>query len=71
MTQNEIMLLCSYIYNNKVSLERDVRQQQANIRFRDVDIVDCVELACSLQRLETFNEVTGNIRALLKLSGKR
>lgn len=69
MTQTEIMLLCSYIYNNRCALEREVSQRQSNVRFRAVDVVDCVELACSLQRLETFKEVTGHIMALLKING--
>ena len=68
LTQTEIMLLCSYIYNNKCNLENEVRQIQNNVRFRNVDVPDCVELACAVQRLETFNEVTSNILALLKIT---
>lgn len=67
MTQNEMSLLYSYIYNNRCDLEYQVRQLQSNIRFRSVDIADCVELACAIQRLETFKEVTGHIMILLKL----
>lgn len=67
MTQKEIMLLCSYIYNNRVDLEREVRQLQNNIRFRNVDVADCMELICALQRLETFKETTDHIMHLLKL----
>ncbi|MCM1528856.1 MAG: hypothetical protein NC093_02550 [Alistipes sp.] len=67
MTQKEITLICSYIYNNRVSLEQEVRQLQNNIRFRNIDAADCMELICALQRLETFNEVTGHILLLLKL----
>lgn len=67
MTQKEMMLLCSYVYNNRIQLEHEVRQLQNNIRFRNVDIADCVEMICSLQRLETFIEVTNHIMLLLKL----
>ena len=67
MTQNEMSLLYSYIYNNRVELEQNVRQLQNNIRFRNVDIADCVELITALQRLETFKEVTDHIMILLKL----
>lgn len=67
MTQNEISLLCSYIYNNRVELERHVRQLQSSIRFREIDITDCVELLCAIQRLETFKEVTDHVMILLKL----
>lgn len=68
MTDREIMLLCSYVYNNRIQLEHDVHQIQNNIRFREVDVPDCVELIVALQRLDTFKEVTGHIMSLLGLS---
>lgn len=67
MTQKEMMLLYCYIYNNRIDLEHEVRQLQNNIRFRNVDVADCMELICALQRLETFKEVTDHIMILLKL----
>ena len=65
MTQKEILL--AYFYNNRCRLEDEVKQLQTNIRFRKVDITDCVELACAIQRLETFSEVTRHVLALLKI----
>lgn len=65
MNEKEIGLLFAYIYNNRVRLEDDVRQLQANIRFRKIDSVDCVELMLATERLNTFKEVTDNIRLLL------
>lgn len=65
MTQKEILL--AYFYNNRCRLEEEVMQLQSNLRFRKVDITDCVELACAIQRLETFAEVTRHIMALLKI----
>lgn len=67
MTQKEMTLLCSYVYNNRIQLEHEVHQLQNNIRFRKIDVVDCVEMICALQRLETFIEVTNQIMILLKL----
>lgn len=67
MTQKEMMILCSYIYNNRVQLEHEVHQLQNNIRFRRIDVTDCMELTCALQRLDTFIEVTNDIMNLLKL----
>ncbi len=66
-----MLLLCSYIYNNRVELEHEVRQLQNNIRFRKIDVADCMELICALQRLETFKEVTSQIMLLLKLKRSR
>ena len=67
MKEAELALLYSYIYNNTIILEDNVRKLQANVRFRSVDIADCVELACAIQRLETFREVTTHIRQLLNI----
>ena len=40
---------------------------QSNIRFRKIDICDCMEFICAKQEYETFIEVTDHIRTLLKL----
>lgn len=69
MKQIEYALLLSYMYNNQKQLEDEVRQLQTNLRFRSVDVVDCIELASALQRLETFKETTKHIRILLKIGG--
>ena len=65
MTQKELLL--AYFYNNRCRLEDEVKQLQTNIRFRKVDISDCVELACAIQRLETFSEVTRHVMTILKM----
>lgn len=65
MTQKELLL--AYFYNNRCRLEDEVKQLQTNVRFRKIDITDCVELACAIQRLETFSEVTRHVLALLKI----
>lgn len=70
MRQSEKDLLAAYIYNNYVRLEDQLNTLQNNIRFRKIDVVDCVELLCAKQEFETFKEVTGHIRILLKLNEK-
>ena len=70
MRQNEKDLLAAYIYNNYVRLEDQLNMIQNNIRFRKVDVADCVEYICAKQEFETFKEVTGHIRLLLKLNEK-
>ncbi len=67
MRQSEKDLLCAYIYNNYVRLENNLHTLQNNIRFRRIDVADCMELACAIQEFETFKEVTKHIRILLKL----
>lgn len=67
MTKKEELILWSYVHNNTVRLEDEVKQLQANLRFRKIDVVDCFELACAMQQLQTFTEVTNHILLLLKL----
>ena len=68
MRQSEKDLISKYIYNNRVRLENNVHQLQSNIRFRNIDTVDCIELMLAQQELETFKEITKHIRVLLKLN---
>lgn len=68
MRQNEKDLITRYIYNNRVRLENNVHQLQSNIRFRNIDTVDCIELLLAKQELDTFKEVSNHIRLLLKLN---
>ena len=68
MRQREKDLISAYIYNNYVRLENHVHTLQNNLRFRRIDVVDCIELACALQEFDTFKEVTSHIRALLKIN---
>ncbi len=67
MNRNELTLLYSYIYNNRVRMEQEVRELQNNIRFRNISVADCVEMICAIQQLETFKETTEHIRLLLNL----
>ncbi len=67
MRQSELALIMSYIYNNRKRLEDNVRQLQTNVRYRRIDLPDCVELLIAQQELETFLEVTNQIRAILNI----
>ena len=68
MRQNEKDIISEYIYNNYCRLEERCHTLQNNLRFRHIDIVDCIELACALQEFETFKEVSNHFRILLKLT---
>ncbi|MDE5853816.1 MAG: hypothetical protein K2H19_01985 [Ruminococcus sp.] len=67
MTQKEILLLLSYIYNIRCQTETELRELQSNIRYRRVDVVDCSELASAIVRADTVHEITENILILLNL----
>ena len=68
LRQSEKDIISEYLYNNYCRLEERCQTLQNNLRFRRVDMVDCIELACALQEFETFKEISGHIRILLKLS---
>lgn len=65
MTEHEKILLFSYIYNNTLQLENEVRQMQSNIRFRRIDSIDIYELLVAQLRLEMFKEISEHILSLL------
>ena len=67
MNQKELSLLLSYIYNNRIRLEDEVSQLQSNVRFRKVDITDCLELIVAIAQLQSFEEITNHILSLLSL----
>lgn len=69
MNQKEIELLMQYILFETTRLEQDVQQLRQNIRYRDVDVVDCMELMLALERLTVFKNFSGNVIHLLKLHG--
>lgn len=67
MKQSELTLLYSYIYNNRLMLKNEIRTMQANLRYRDIDVIDCLELALAVERYNTFKETTNQIKLLLKM----
>lgn len=68
MQKTEIEAICNYFMRNYDRLESDVQQLQTNFRYRRVDIVDCMEMACAIERFNTFKEMMRDINLLLKLS---
>lgn len=65
MTEKEKILLYSYVYNNTLQLENEVRQLQSNIRFRRIDCTDIYELMIAQLRLEMFREISEHIISLI------
>lgn len=65
MTEKEKILLYSYVYNNTLMLENEVKQLQSNVRFRRIDSPDVYELLVSQLRLEMFKEISEHILALI------
>ena len=70
MNQREILLLMSYISNNRDRLDYTVEQLQSSVRFRRVSVTDCTELTYAIAYRDAFYEVTNDIRLLLNLSSE-
>lgn len=68
MRQSEIDILNAYFYNNYVRLESNIHTLKNNIRFRNIDQTDCIELMLSIQEFDTFKEIMKHIKLLLKLN---
>ena len=66
MKQKEIFM--AYLNNNRDRLEKDVRDLQHRLQYRDCDAIDCVELMLAQERLYAFEEFAKNARSILKLS---
>lgn len=67
MRQSEKELLLAYLVNEESRLEAEVIELRNRIRFRHVDINDCVEMQLALQRLDDFREFGLTVFRLLNL----
>lgn len=68
MTEKEKELLLSWIVNESLRLDDDLVELRNRVRFRRVDVSDCVELALMLQRVEDFREFSVIVLRLLHLT---
>lgn len=67
MRQKEIENLMEYIIFEMTRLEQDVQKLQQTLRYKRVDVVDCMELMLALERLVSFKNFSSNVIHLLKL----
>ncbi len=70
MKQTEILLLQQYLISERSRLQSDVNQLQCNLRWRNYDSVDCLELIIAKERLSAFIEFSRCVYALLNVKGK-
>lgn len=67
VTQKEIFF--QYLLNERDRLEDEVVQLRQNLRMKkDVDAVDCLELALAMERLSSFIDFSDHAIAIFKLS---
>lgn len=65
--ERECILLMQYILNQRTCLERELKHYVQNIRYREFDVVDCLELILLKERLSMFNQVTKDVFMILNL----
>lgn len=67
VTQKEIFY--QYLLNERDRLEYEVVQLRQNLRMRkEVDAIDCLELALAMERLSAFIDYSDHALAIFKLS---
>lgn len=69
MTEKEKTLLQSWLLSEDIRLEEELQQLQARIRYRKIDVVDCIELALLIERYQDFKEFAKTVDRLLHLFG--
>jgi len=67
MRQSETVRIQKYFYNQTIHSVRDVNRLQSTLRYRDADIVDCIELAVAIAVRDTVKRVSSDVRHLLNL----
>lgn len=65
ITEKEVFM--SYIQNNLTRYENDVIALKQRLRYRDIDIDDCFELALAIERLTMFQEFARNSLIILHI----
>lgn len=67
MKLSEKDLLWAWITNETMRIENELTELRNRIRFRRIDVTDCVELMLMLQRYEDFKEFALILIRLLNL----
>lgn len=67
MKLTEKELLWAWITNEQIRIENELTELRNRIRFRRIDISDCIELMLTLQRYEDFKDFALVLIRLLNL----
>lgn len=64
---HDLTLLYQYFFNKQVRADNYVVQLENNIRFRDADCLDHLEMIMAHVRKDTIDEVAHEVRLLLPM----
>lgn len=67
MTEKERELLKSWLLNEDIRIDSEITELKSRLRYRKIDIVDCIELALLINRYEDFKQFSSVVNRLLHL----
>lgn len=67
MTEKERELLKSWLLNEDIRIDSEITELKSRLRYRKIDIVDCIELALLINRYEDFKQFSFVVNRLLHL----
>lgn len=67
MTEKERELLKSWLMNEDIRIDSEITELKSRLRYRKIDIVDCIELALLINRYEDFKQFSSVVNRLLHL----
>lgn len=68
MRLKEKIIIVEYIQNNHDFYENDVINLKQQLRYRNIDVNDCVELSLAIERLQAFEKFSRDVMNLLHLT---
>lgn len=67
MTEKERELLKAWLLNEDIRIDSEIAELKSRLRYRKIDIVDCIELALLINRYEDFKQFSSVVHRLLHL----
>lgn len=67
MTEKERELLKSWLLNEDMRIDNEIMELKSRLRYRNIDIVDCIELALLINRYQDFRQFSSVVERLLNL----
>lgn len=67
MSEKERELLKAWLLNEDIRIDSEIAELKSRLRYRKIDIVDCIELALLINRYEDFKQFSNVVNRLLHL----
>lgn len=67
MTEKERELLKAWLLNEDIRIDSEIMELKSRLRYRHIDIVDCIELALLINRYQDFKQFSSVVERLLNL----